>query len=374
VTGSDRFEDQTGRPSGNGAGRPAAVSWSGTVGELFCGPGGLGYGLVRAGIRPLWGVDNDPDACATYEENVGAHAVCSDIEDVNFLDLAPPDGLAFGFPCNDFSIVGEQRGVQGYYGGLFREAERALGAVAPDWFIAENVLGILQNGGARIMARFADAGPGYRVSVHMYEFERYGVPQRRHRVIGVGVRQDYGAVFRPPAPTHDDPITSQEALRGVEDVSLNSERTRHPKHVVERLRHIPEGENAWHPDVPEHLRLNVESCRLSIIYRRLHRDEPAYTVTGSGGGGTHMYHFEEPRALTNRERARLQTFPDDFAFCGSKEAVRRQIGMAVPPLVAEHIGRALIKTLEGEPYPSVDPSVGIVESGHSETAQLALLP
>ena len=89
---------------------------------------------------------------------------------------------------------------------------------------------------------------------------------------------------------------------------------------------------------------------MSQIYKRLDPDQPAYTITGSGGGGTHVYHWKEPRALTNRERARLQTFPDDFEFIGSKESVRRQIGMAVPPLGAKIIFEALIKTLEKKPY------------------------
>ena len=74
---------------------------------------------------------------------------------------------------------------------------------------------------------------------------------------------------------------------------------------------------------------------MSHIYKRLDSSKPAYTVTGSGGGGTHVYHYKENRALTNRERARLQTFPDKYNFVGGKESVRRQIGMAVPVLGAE---------------------------------------
>ena len=93
-----------------------------------------------------------------------------------------------------------------------------------------------------------------------------------------------------------------------------------------------------------------------MIYKRLDPDKPAYTVTGSGGGGTHIYHWDEPRALTNRERARLQTFPDDFKFIGSKESVRRQIGMAVPVQGAKIILEAVLKTLQGIPYESVEPT------------------
>lgn len=110
--------------------------------------------------------------------------------------------------------------------------------------------------------------------------------------------------------------------------------------------------------MPASLRLNVKGARLSQIYRRLDSNKPAYTITGSGGGGTHVYHWSENRALTNRERARLQTFPDDFVFCGSKESVRKQIGMAVPCDGAQVILEALLKTFEGKNYDSVEPSVG----------------
>ena len=81
-------------------------------------------------------------------------------------------------------------------------------------------------------------------------------------------------------------------------------------------------------------------------------------MTGSGGGGTHIYHYSEPRALTNRERARLQTFPDSYVFEGSKESVRKQIGMAVPPRGAQIIFEAILKTFAGIPYESMDPYVG----------------
>lgn len=124
---------------------------------------------------------------------------------------------------------------------------------------------------------------------------------------------------------------------------------------MERLKHIRPGENAWNADIPPKLRLNVKGARLSQIYKRLDPDKPAYTITGSGGGGTHVYHWKENRALTNRERARLQSFPDSFAFCGSKESVRRQVGMAVPPLGAKVIIEAILKTFAGIAYDSLEP-------------------
>jgi len=98
--------------------------------------------------------------------------------------------------------------------------------------------------------------------------------------------------------------------------------------------------------MPDHLQLNMKSnAKISQIYRRLNPDKPSYTVTGSGGGGTHIYHWKEPRALTNRERARLQSFPDSFEFLGGKESVRRQISMAVPPEGARVIFQSVLQML-----------------------------
>jgi DNA (cytosine-5)-methyltransferase 1 len=135
--------------------------------------------------------------------------------------------------------------------------------------------------------------------------------------------------------------------------AFNHEFTKQHQRVIERLEYIKPGENAWTAKLPAHLELNVSGARISQIYKRLDPTKPSYTVTGSGGGGTHVYHWIENRALTNRERARLQTFPDTFHFQGSKESVRRQIGMAVPPDGARVIFDAIKKTLDQIPYSTV---------------------
>jgi len=343
-----------------------------SFGELFSGAGGMALGLRNAGFSPTWAVDCFADACETYRRMIGSHVICQKVEQVDFKSLPSVHGLAFGFPCNDFSVVGEKRGTNGYFGGLYKQAVRALNEVRPDWFIAENVPGLLTSGGNLIMEEFAKSGNGYQVAVHLFKFEEYGVPQRRWRVIGVGIRADWDMVFRPPAPTHAVPVSSAEALAGVEQVQANNELPKHSRRVIELLKAIPPGGNCWHESVPEELRLKVPNVRLSLIYRRLHPDQPAYTIVGSGGGGTHTYHFMHPRALTNRERARLQTFPDNFVFYGSLQSVRKQIGMAVPPLGAQRIGEALIRTLQRETYPSLAPSVGVFGPSVRKPVQLEL--
>ena len=162
-------------------------------------------------------------------------------------------------------------------------------------------------------------------------------------------------VFRVPEPTHtNNHISVCEALKDIPTTATNQEQTNQSKQVINRLQHIKPGENAWTADIPEEFKLHVKKAHLSQIYKRLEHDKPAYTITGSGGGGTHVYHWVENRALTNRERARLQTFPDNFVFAGSKESVRKQIGMAVPPLGAQVIFYALLQTLGGIPYNCID--------------------
>ncbi len=240
--------------------------------------------------------------------------------------------------------------ISGKYGGLYRRGVRALKVKQPSFFVAENVSGIKSSGWKRdfdiILSSLKNAG--YLIFPHIYRFEEYGVPQARHRIIIVGFRKDLGIQsFEHPKPTHKSkPMTAQESLQAIPADVANNERTKQSETVIERLEHIKPGENAFTADLPERLKLRLTSgATISKIYRHLKPDAPSYTVTGSGGGGTHLYHWEENRALTNRERARLQTFPDSFVFCGGKESVRKQIGMAVPPKGAEVVFKGVLKTL-----------------------------
>lgn len=342
--------------------------------ELFCGPGGLALGAVSSSVedgngnryivKSVWANDIDQDSCDTYARNIHkgkkGHVVCAPVKEIDFKKVPEFDALAFGFPCNDFSLVGEQKGFDGKYGPLYTYGVKAISARNPKWFIAENVGGIqsANNGKAfRIILKdLQKAGKGYRLTTHLYKFEEYGVPQTRHRIVIVGIRKDQDLKFEVPAPvTSDRHPTAFEALNHppIPENASNNEKTKQSRIVVERLKHIPPGENAWYKEIPEHLRLNVKNARMSQIYKRLDPEKPSYTITGSGGGGTHGYHWEENRALTNRERARIQTFPDTFVFEGSKESVRRQIGMAVPPKGAQEIITAVLKTFAGLSYKSV---------------------
>ena len=337
------------------------------IGELFSGAGGMTLGAHAANCNGhrfihVWANDWDTDACRTLKNNISipeTSVLCSDVEGLNFRDLPQIDGLAFGFPCNDFSIVGERQGISGNYGGLYRWGVKALEIHRPYFFVAENVSGIKSSGGKRdfdiILSSLENAG--YRIYPHTYLFEEYGVPQARHRIIIIGFRNDLGICsFEHPIPTHkENHHTARQALKDIPADAPNNELTKQSKNVIERLKHIKPGENAFTADLPEHLKLRLTSgATISQIYRRLKPDAPSYTVTGSGGGGTHLYHWEENRALTNRERARLQTFPDSFVFWGGKESVRKQIGMAVPPHGAEVVFKAVLNTLIEHNIPACD--------------------
>jgi len=346
--------------------------------ELFCGPGGLALGATSAlaygsegeryGVKSVWANDIDQVTCKTYARNLHpgdtSAVVSGATETIDLAAIPKFDALAFGFPCNDFSLVGEHRGFNGRFGPLYTYGVKAIFIHNPEWFIAENVSGLQSandgNAFKKILSDLEGVGRGYALTAHLYKFEEYGVPQYRHRIVIIGIRKDLGLVFKVPAPTTPDcHVTAKDALENpqINLCAANNEITKQGSIVIERLKHIPPGKNVWYEGLPEHLRLNVKGARMSQIYKRLDPNKPSYTLTGSGGGGTHGYHWKEPRALTNRERARIQTFPDDFIFEGSKEEVRKQIGMAVPPRAAKVIIEAVLKTFAHIPYKWVNPSL-----------------
>ena len=344
-----------------------------TLGELFCGPGGLAYGATQAkiedpsfGIVHKWANDYDQSTCDTYTYNIcpddPESVICGDVRKLDLESLGQIDALAFGFPCNDFSIVGEQKGFDGTFGPLYSYGVRVLELYKPMWFLAENVGGLKSANEGRAFEKIQEdlKAAGYRIYPHLYKFEQYGIPQARHRVIIIGIREDLPYEFRVPSPElYKDVDNSCRTALEVPPIpadALNNEQTRQSATVVERLKYIKPGQNAWDADLPEELKIKSKT-KISQIYKRLDPSKPSYTITGSGGGGTHVYHYTENRALTNRERARLQTFPDHYYFQGSKESVRKQIGMAVPCRGAQIIFEAVLKTFAGIEYESVPCSI-----------------
>lgn len=339
--------------------------------SLFSGCGGMDLGAEQSGrARVVWAIDNEHWAVETYRRNLGRHVVEADITQTAVPDV-PCDILLAGPPCQDYSTLWNHDGLKTARGNLFRQVSRYLDALRPAGFVLENVPGLLSanRGAAWTLVRHALRAPSsfasvdrrrpsvrYDLSAQVVDMADLGVPQHRERLIVVGVRRDLGV--RPPViptPFASDPITVREAL---DDTPLlpgapNHEVGLDTSDVVERLKLIPPGCN--YEVIPDGHPLAVRGL-ISHVYRRLDPDKPAYTMIAGGGGGTHGYHHVEPRRLSNREKARLQGFPDDFVFehgCGpgrreSKSMyprVRRQVGNAVPPPAAATIVATLAEVL-----------------------------
>ena len=308
--------------------------------SLFTGCGGLDLGFHQAGYQTVWANDINSDACKTFERNFDSYINCGDIEKIDpYKDKSIPDCdlMLGGFPCQDFSMIWKRPGLDGERGNLYKSFLRFVDAKKPKAFVAENVRGLLtaNNGMAiqQIISDFEKIAPGYVVKAKLYKFAEYGVPQFRERVLIVGIRVDTNFNFIHPPVTYGPAgtkpfVTAQEALKGVDKIKFNNEHINISSKTIAMLKRIPEGGNF--SDIPKDDPLYVKGM-ISHVYRRLKLDEPSKTIIAAGGGGTWGYHFPEPRALTNRERARLQSFPDDFIFDGSVAEVRRQIGNAVSP-------------------------------------------
>jgi DNA (cytosine-5)-methyltransferase 1 len=382
------------------------------MGELFSGPGGMALGARRAAqavpgvdLQHAWANDFDRDTCKTYKRNIldpeyGDEAalvesavdlpaarggiVHQNVHDLDIESLGEIDGFAFGFPCNDYSLVGEWKGLTGEYGPLYSYGVKVLASKKPKWFVAENVSGLRGANEGRAFKQILehlqtpDDGPGYEIVPHLYSFDEYGVPQRRQRIVIVGIRRDLGVEFRVPSPGiyQDKDVTAKSALT-VPPLDLyapNHEVVKILPHVAERLSYLKPGENVFSPralaEMPEHLHINTR-LQISTTYKRLEPNKPAYTVTGGGGGGSHVYHWVLNRALTNRERARLQSFPDDFVFEGLKDSVRKQVGMAVPVQGAEAIFTALFKSFAGLDYPSIEANIDLSKSMQPRRREVA---
>ena len=330
--------------------------------SIFSGCGGLDLGFHQEGYETVWANDFAEWAVESFRGYFGDVIYLKDITKINpYKDKTIPDCdvVLGGFPCQDFSIIWKQPGLNGTRGGLFRHFAEFVDAKKPKAFVAENVKGLLTANGGKaidiILKDFENIVPGYVVKPHLYNFADYGVPQFRERVLLVGIRIDTGFNFIHPKPTHgpdgkEPYFTAGEAIKDVEKVPFNNELINIKEKTRKMLELIPEGGNFT--DIPVDNPLYVKGM-ISHVYRRIKLDEPAKTIIAAGGGGTWGYHYPEPRPLTNRERARLQSFPDDFEFKGSVTEVRRQIGNAVPPEGVRLVARRLFPLFTGD-YTPVD--------------------
>ena len=325
--------------------------------ELFAGCGGLAIGLEKAGLKCLLLNDIDKWACLTLKKNRPKWNVANgDIKDISFrMYRSKVDVITGGFPCQAFSYAGKKLGFKDTRGTLFFEYARAVKEVQPVLCIAENVRGILKHDNGRTINGIISVLDelGYRVlEPRLLKALFYRVPQKRERTIIVGIRKDIPIDYDFPHP-HNKVYNLRDALKKGKlyrkDVptSVGSE---YPKRKKEIMKQVPQG-GYWR-DLP--LKLQKEYMMKSFylgggktgMARRMSWDEPSLTLTcNPAQKQTERCHPEETRPFTVREYARVQTFPDNWEFCGSVSEQYKQIGNAVPVNMATEIGYSIISFL-----------------------------
>lgn len=336
--------------------------------ESFSGAGGLSLGLKRAGWRVLAAFDIDKWAVKTYNHNLGPHGFVEDIRKLNARELLRKvngkkdlDLFSGGPPCQGFSK--QKRGAHLLIDSrneLVVEFAKVVNELKPRSFVLENVSMLGQKRGEMFLEAGRELIGDYEQTAHFYNSADYGLAQTRERFIIVGIRSDIDAVFRIPKPTVTKWKTVREAIGDLpeppEDYSNhpdypNHQRARVTKINIERFSHVPPG-GGWQ-DIPYDLRLechktvNIKSGGWPDVYGRLTWDGQCPTITGGFDSFTRgrYGHPAQNRPLTPREAARLQGFPDDFVFLGTRGDIRKQIGNAVPPPLAEAIGKAIQRVL-----------------------------
>ena len=350
--------------------------------DLFCGAGGLSKGFMDAGFKILVGVDNDQDALNTFAQNhKGAIAFNADLSKQETIDKIKElagdkniDVVIAGPPCQGFSVTGP-RNFEDPRNKLYLAVIELVKQYNPKGFIIENVPGManMYQGQVKdeVLKRFREMG--YNVDCKILRACDYGVPQMRKRLIFMGVRADIGmphfpkAEFGPdtnkPYRTCRDAISDlptraaelgteidtysgpamteyQRLMRGKCDVLSNHVATHHKGFVVETISMVPEGGN--YKDLPSGV---GESRTFHMAWTRLDGRTPARTVDT---GHRNLFHYELNRVPTVRESARIQSFPDDFVFTGSRTKQERQVGNAVPPLLGKALAKQMKKIIEGK--------------------------
>lgn len=299
--------------------------------SMFSGSGGMDLGFMGGfnmlgksySAQPfdiIWANDINKAACRTYSRNLGNHIHCGSIWDV--MDSLPKnaDVVVGGFPCQDISINGKRAGVAGAKSGLYKAMVDVVDHIRPKVFIAENVKGLLMKYNEKslqqVLGDFRELG--YRVQYKLYKASDYGVPQARERVIIVGTRENI-APFTPPPPTNDSAtwITAKDALFDLEE----KEEDINSNHVWSRAKKSAEQGG-----------------------RKLSPERPSQTIRAECHGNL-QFHYRLPRRISMREAARLQSFPDDFIFEAGIREIERQIGNAVPPVLAWHIAKSVAACL-----------------------------
>lgn len=298
--------------------------------SLFSGAGGLDKGFIDEGhFDIIFANDILKSAVKTYTHNINSHIICGNITEIK--KVPKVDLIIGGPPCQGFSLANPHRTLQDPRNWLFKEYLRILKLSNPNIFLFENVRGILSLAAGNIFYTIKQlfADEGYQIYSKVVNASNYGVPQYRNRCIIIGIKKELNKIYQFPKPTTNKPITVGQVLNNppLNSLSFNHEISKLSDLNIERIKYIPPGGSM--KDCPKSLQNNSD---LKRAMRRLHNDKPSYTIVHNNGD--HYYHPTENRRLTIREMARIQTFPDDYLFFGSKNDQSIQVANAVPVKLA----------------------------------------
>lgn len=328
--------------------------------ELFAGAGGLALGLEEAGIEGKLFVEFDQRACETLRENrPDWNVVEDDVANVDFSEYKGKiDVVSGGAPCQAFSYAGKRLGFGDTRGTLFAEFARCVREVQPKMFLFENVKGLLSHDKGRTFKTIKHEfeSLGYEIDYKVLNAAYFGVGQKRQRLIVIGIRSDLKDKIDFEYPKEDGEMTIlRDVLKDVPDSPYQpySEKKRKVMELV------PAG-GCW-VDLPEEVAKDYMGKSYYSgggrrgMARRISWDEPSLTLTTSPSQKqTERCHPEETRPFTVREYARIQSFPDEWKFCGGLSDQYKQIGNAVPVELARRIGLEIIKALDMEDKNGMD--------------------
>lgn len=335
--------------------------------DLFCGIGGLSLGFEQAGFEVISAVDIWPDAIRTYNHNrtdkVGCVIPIEEYNQTLLLDIIKQHkitGVIGGPPCQGFSTVG-RRDINDPRNQLYLEFYKTVKIAKPDFFVIENVRGMLTlNNGAFVkdlLSRFGRGGLGYNISYQLLNAADFGIPQNRYRVFYVGIKEK---TFEFPQPlqhrlTAKDAISDlegatsdlygsqpqndyQKMMRNGVEKPLNQDYTSHTEQTVNIISQIPDGGNI--KSLPKEF---WEVRKYNKAFERMGTFKPSNTIDT---GHRNYFHYSEPRIPTVRESARIQSFPDNFEILGTRGSQYKQVGNAVPPMLAKIIAEQIKKLLK----------------------------
>lgn len=323
--------------------------------DLFSGAGGMSKGFEKAGFNTVFAVEYMEIYAETYKANFpNTEVFVGDIKNVTSAKIEEIskkyniDAIIGGPPCQGFSVAGNigRRFLDDERNRLFVEYVRFVSIVKPTIFVLENVAALVKHNNGKtieeIITRFKELG--YEIQYNVLNAVNYNVPQERRRVFIVGVKPDYKFKF---PEISNNIITIKDAIDDLpklmsgecSDIPLHNA-MKHSAQMLEKMSYVKDGGDR--KDIPENLRPKSGDIRKYIRYNSM---KPSYCVTGDM---RKIFHYEQNRALTCRELARLQTFPDDFIFKGNSIQIQQQIGNAVPCNLAFAVAIECVRSLNHE--------------------------